>query len=194
MDEIKFIKSASGIRDLPRDNLPEVVLCGRSNVGKSTFINSLFRKKNLAKTSSTPGKTRTLNYYRVQDKFYLVDLPGFGYAKVSKKERETWNKLIRSYFDNTENIMYAIHLIDSRHKPTELDLILNELLNSYDIPYLILLNKIDKCKQSDIAKAVRNIKTFIPNASIGDNVFLHSSVTGKGRKEIYSFLQNLFVK
>jgi GTP-binding protein len=194
MDEIKFIKSASGIKDLPSDNLPEVVLCGRSNVGKSSFINSLFRKKNLAKTSSTPGKTRTLNYYRVQNRFYLVDLPGFGYAKVSKKEREAWNKLIKSYFNNTGNIMYAIHFIDSRHEPTELDIMLNRLLNSFDIPCLILLNKIDKCKQSDIAKAVRNIKTFFPNASIGDNVILHSSVTGRGRKEIYSFLQNLFGK
>jgi GTP-binding protein len=194
MDEIKFIKSASGIKDLPGDNLPEVVLCGRSNVGKSSFINSLFRKKNLAKTSSTPGKTRTLNYYKVQNKFYLVDLPGFGYAKIAKSEREAWNKLIKSYFYNTDNIKYAIHFIDSRHEPTDLDVILNELLNSFSIPYLIVLNKIDKCKQSDLAKAVRNIKSFFPNASLGDNVILHSSVTGKGRKEIYTFLQNLFVK
>lgn len=193
MDEIKFIKSASGLKDLPRDNLPEVVLCGRSNVGKSSFINSLFRKKNLAKTSSTPGKTRTLNYYLVQNKFYLVDLPGFGYAKVSKKERDEWNKLIRDYLNN-DNIMYAIHFIDSRHEPTELDIMLNELLNSFNIPCLILLNKIDKCNQSEIAKAIKNIKTFFSNASIGDNVILHSSITGKGRKEIYTFLQNLFVK
>ena len=193
MDEIKFIKSASGLKDLPRDNLPEVVLCGRSNVGKSSFINSLFRRKNLAKTSSTPGKTRTLNYYLVQNKFYLVDLPGFGYAKVSKKERDEWNKLIRDYLNN-DNIMYAIHFIDSRHEPTELDIMLNELLNSFNIPCLILLNKIDKCNQSEIAKAIKNIKTFFSNASIGDNVILHSSITGKGRKEIYTFLQNLFVK
>jgi GTP-binding protein len=194
MNDIKFIKSASGIKDLPKNKLPEVVLCGRSNVGKSSFINSLFKKKNLAKTSSTPGKTRTLNYFLVQNKFYIVDLPGFGYAKVSKTEREEWNKLIQSYFRNTDNIMYAIHLIDSRHEPTDLDILLNELLIDLEIPYIILLNKIDKCKQSEIAKAVKNIKSFFPNASVGDNVILHSAVTGKGRKEIFSFLQNLFVK
>ena len=194
MDDVKFIKSASGIKDLPGDNLPEVVLCGRSNVGKSSFINSLFRKKNLAKTSSTPGKTRTLNYYLVQNKFYIVDLPGFGYAKVSKTERDEWNKLIQEYFRKSDNIMYAIQFIDSRHEPSGLDIMLNELLTDLDIPCIILLNKIDKCKQSGIAKALKNIKTFFPNASIGDNVILHSSVTGKGRKEIFSFLQNLFVK
>ena len=194
MDEIKFIKSASSIQGLPKDNLAEVVLCGRSNVGKSSFINSLFRKKNLAKTSSTPGKTRTLNYYLVENKYYLVDLPGFGYAKVSKTEREEWNRLIQSYFRNNKNIKYAIQFIDSRHKPTELDVMLNKLLDNLDIPHLILLNKIDKCKQSEIAKAIKNIKSFFPNASIGDNVILHSSVTGKGRAEIYSFLKSLFIK
>jgi GTP-binding protein len=194
MDDIKFIKSASGIKDLPKDNLPEVVLCGRSNVGKSSFINSLFRKQNLAKTSSTPGITRTLNYYLVQKKFYIVDLPGFGYAKVSKTERDEWNKLIQSYFRKTNNIMYAIQFIDSRHEPTELDIMLNGLLTDLDIPCIILLNKIDKCKQSEIAKAVRNVKASFPNASVGDNVILHSSVSGKGRKEIFSFLQNLFIK
>jgi GTP-binding protein len=194
MDEIKFIKSASSMQGLPQDNLAEVVLCGRSNVGKSSFINSLFRKKNLAKTSSTPGKTRTLNYYLVENKYYLVDLPGFGYAKVSKTEREEWNRLIQSYFRNNKNVKYAIQFIDSRHKPTEIDIMLNELLANLGIPCLILLNKIDKCKQSEIVKAVKNIKAFFPNTSIGDNVILHSSVTGKGRKEIYSFMQNLFVK
>lgn len=194
MDEIKFIKSAARIQDLPKDNLAEVVLCGRSNVGKSTFINSLFRKKNLAKTSSTPGKTRTLNYYLVENKFYIVDLPGLGYAKVSKTEREEWNRLILSYFRNNKNIKYALQFIDSRHKPTELDIMLNELLDNLGIPHIILLNKIDKCKQSEIAKAIKHIRAIFPNASIGDNVILHSSVTGKGRKEIFSFLQNLFIK
>lgn len=194
MNDIKFIKSASGIKDLPKDNLPEVVLCGRSNVGKSSFINSLFNRKKLAKTSSTPGKTRTLNYYLVENKFYIVDLPGFGYAKVSKKEREDWNRLIQSYFSKNTNIAYALQFIDSRHKPTELDFMLNDLLTEIDIPYLILLNKIDKCKQSEISKAIKNIKQAFPFASIGDNVILYSSVTGKGRKEVYTFLQNLLIK
>jgi GTP-binding protein len=194
MDEIKFIKSASSMQGLPQDNLAEVVLCGRSNVGKSSFINSLFRKKNLAKTSSTPGKTRTLNYYLVESKYYLVDLPGFGYAKVSKTEREEWNRLIQSYFRSNINIKYAMQFVDSRHKPTEIDIMLNNLLDNLGIPHLIVLNKIDKCKQSEIVKAVKNVKAAFPNSSIGDNVILHSSVTGKGRKEIFSFLQNLFIK
>ncbi len=188
MSKIEFIKSVSALDQLPELELPEIALAGRSNVGKSSFINTLFNRKGLAKISSTPGKTRTLNYYNVENKFYLVDLPGFGYAKVSKTERESWERLLIKYFQNNPNITRIIHFVDSRHKPTQLDIILNKLLIGLDIPYIVLLNKVDKLKQSELAKAKREIKEVFPELSIGDNLFLFSSVKGTGKKELTNFL------
>ena len=188
MSKIEFIKSVSALDQLPELELPEIALAGRSNVGKSSFINTLFNRKGLAKISSTPGKTRTLNYYNVENKFYLVDLPGFGYAKVSKTERKNWEKLLIKYFQNNPNITRIIHFIDSRHKPTQLDIILNKLLVGLDIPYIVLLNKVDKLKQSELAKAKKEIKEVFPELSIGDNLFLFSSVKGIGKKELTNFI------
>ena len=149
MSKIEFVKSVSVLNQLPELELPEIALAGRSNVGKSSFINTIFNRKGLAKISSTPGKTRTLNYYNVENKFYLVDLPGFGYAKVSKTERDNWEKLLIKYFQNNPKISRIIHFIDSRHKPTQLDIILNKFLIELDIPYIVILNKTDKLKQSE---------------------------------------------
>ncbi|MEJ2615801.1 MAG: ribosome biogenesis GTP-binding protein YihA/YsxC, partial [Ignavibacteriaceae bacterium] len=143
----EFTKSVYKLSQIPRDNFPEIILCGRSNVGKSSFINSIFNRKNLAKISSTPGKTRSINYYNIDDKFYLVDLPGFGYAKTSLKERESWGRLLSQYIEASKKLMCAFHFIDSRHAPTELDVQLNELLKFNNIAYLVILNKIDKLKQ-----------------------------------------------
>jgi len=188
MSKIEFIKSVSALDQLPELELPEIALAGRSNVGKSSFINTLFNRKGLAKISSTPGKTRTLNYYNVENKFYLVDLPGFGYAKVSKTERESWERLLIKYFQNNPNITRIIHFVDSRHKPTQLDIILNKLLIGLDIPYIVLLNKVDKLKQSELAKAKREIIEVFPELSIGDNLFLFSSIKGIGKKELTNFI------
>ena len=157
-----FVRSAFKLEDLITSNLPEVILCGRSNVGKSSLINSLFNKKKLAKTSSTPGKTRSVNYYLIDDKFYLVDLPGFGYAKISKEEREYWASIVAGYLDRAKNISIAFHLIDSRHKPTELDMKLNELLKFHKLPYIVILSKVDKLKQSEISAAKKNITISFP--------------------------------
>ena len=128
----KFITSVFNVKDLPKDRLPEVVLCGRSNVGKSSFINSIFNRKNLAKISSTPGKTRSINYYEIDSKFYIVDLPGYGYAKISQSERKKWGKLINDFFSVSGFISLTIHILDSRHKPTELDIQLNQMLRSLE--------------------------------------------------------------
>jgi len=192
MLKIKFVKSVHRIPDLPKTGIPELVLCGRSNVGKSTFINSLSKQKNIAKTSSTPGKTRALNYYLVEDKFYIVDLPGYGYAKVSLKAKNEWQKLISEYLKNSENVSLAYHLIDSRHSATQLDLLLNELLVEEEIPYTIVLSKIDKLNQSEKSKSVKRIKQQFPELSIGDNLFLYSSVKGTGKKEVEIRLSKLF--
>ncbi len=191
-EEQKFIKSAFSIKDIPKDNLPGIILCGRSNVGKSSFINSLFNKKNLAKTSSTPGKTRSINFYLIDKKFYLVDLPGFGYAKTSKSEREYWAKLIEEFFKESKNISLAFHFIDSRHKPTELDVKLNEKLNFFGIPYAVILSKVDKLNQSETAQAKKNTAEIFPELSFGDNLLLYSSLKHTGRKEILQRLSKIF--
>ncbi len=187
-----FIKSVYDIKDLPREKLPEVILCGRSNVGKSSFINSLFNRKSLAKISSTPGKTRSINYYRIDDKFYLVDLPGYGYAKTSLKEREYWGRVISEYISHSGHITLAIHLIDSRHNPTDLDIKLNELLHEHNIPFLVLLNKSDKLKQSEISSVKKNIRLYFPELIDGENLLLHSAVKKTGRKEVIKHLAKLF--
>lgn len=190
--EQKFIKSVYSIEDIPKLRLPEVVLCGRSNVGKSSFINSLFNRKDLAKISSTPGKTRSINYYQIDNNFYIVDLPGYGYAKVSVSERKKWAKLIEDFFSNSGMISLVIHIIDSRHKPTELDVQLNTLLKNLNLPYLFLLNKSDKLKQSEFKTSFKNLSEQFPEARLNENTFFYSSIKGTGKKEIKSFLLSTF--
>jgi GTP-binding protein len=191
-DEQKLIITAFLIKDLPPDNYPDVITCGRSNVGKSSFINSLFNRTNLARTSSTPGKTRSLNFYLIDKNFYIVDLPGFGYAKISKKEREYWAKLIADYLATDRNKALAIHLVDSRHKPTELDIHLNQLLRHHEIPYMVLLSKVDKLKQSELKKSIRQTTEIFPELVYGENLFIYSAVKKTGRKEILRLLAGMF--
>jgi GTP-binding protein len=182
--EIQFVKSVYDLKELPKAGLPQIILCGRSNVGKSSFINSLFNRKNLAKTSSTPGKTRSINFYNVEDSFFLVDLPGFGYAKTSLNERKKWGELISKYILETPGIHHAFHLIDSRYNPTELDIQLNEWLKSAGLSHSVILNKADKLKQSQIKKAVTTAIDFFPELEAEKNLFLYSSVTGKWKKVV----------
>ncbi len=192
MNNINFVKSVSDIKQLPKLKMPEIVLAGRSNVGKSSFINHIFSRKKLAKISSTPGKTRTINYYNVDDKFFIVDLPGFGYAKVSKKERDQWQKLIEGYFLADREIINVYHLIDARHKPTELDILLYQYIIESGIPITVILNKVDKLKQSQIAQTRNYIHSIFPELSYGDNLLMHSIVKGIGKKEIVNRLRKLF--
>ncbi|MBK8945626.1 MAG: YihA family ribosome biogenesis GTP-binding protein [Ignavibacteriae bacterium] len=193
MLDIKFTKSVFEIKNLPSEPIAEVVLCGRSNVGKSTFINSLSKQKNVAKTSSTPGKTRSVNYYLTENKFYFVDLPGYGYAKISIAEKVKWQKLINEYLTKSKNISLAFHLIDSRHKPTDLDILLNNLLIESEIPYVILLSKVDKLNQSEKAKSIKMIKEVFPELNLEDNLFLYSSLKNIGKKEVEIRLSKLFL-
>jgi GTP-binding protein len=188
----KFIASIFSALELPKEKLPEVVLCGRSNVGKSSFINSLFNRKNLAKTSSTPGKTRSINYYNIDSKFYVVDLPGYGYAKISQSERKKWGTLVNDFFSTSKYIQLTIHLIDSRHKPTELDVKLNDMLRTLDIPYIVLLNKSDKLKQSEFSDAKKKVTEVFPELILNENLYYFSSVKGTGNKEIKKLLTALF--
>ena len=194
LKQIEFIKSAYKLSELPKEKLPELVLCGRSNVGKSSFINSLFNKRNVAKTSSVPGKTRSMNYYLIEDLFYIVDLPGFGYAKVSKVERNYWDNILEEYFSSERQIQLSIHLIDSRHEPTALDIQLNNFLRNKNIPYFTILNKSDKLKQSEKAKAIRNSIKIFPELIFGENLYFYSAIDHTGRKEILQLFNKLFVK
>ena len=192
MKKIEFVKPVYNLKDLPQKNLPTVVLCGRSNVGKSSFINSLFNSK-LAKTSSLPGKTRSINYYLVENKFFIVDLPGFGYAKVSKTERDAWQQLLKKYFSLNQNIKLAIRLIDSRHEPMTLDIELHDFLNEKNIPAFILLNKSDKLKQSELAQSKKRAVEYFPELIYGDNFLFYSAVKGTGKKEVTKLLSSLFL-
>lgn len=188
----KFTASVYKLTDLPKSELPQIVLCGRSNVGKSSFINSLFNQKNLAKTSSTPGKTRSINFYDIDSTFFMVDLPGYGYAKVSQSDRQKWGKLINDFFAESKNIVLVFHLIDCRHNPTELDIKLNQMLKDLNLPYNVILNKSDKLKQSEVSKSVKSVVQFFPELIFNVNLFLYSSVKGTGKKEIKKVLLSLF--
>jgi len=188
----KFTASVYKLTDLPKSELPQIVLCGRSNVGKSSFINSLFNRKNLAKTSSTPGKTRSINFYDIDSTFFMVDLPGYGYAKVSQSDRQKWGKLINDFFAESKNIVLVLHLIDCRHNPTELDIKLNQMLKDLNLPYNVILNKSDKLKQSEVSRSVKSVVQFFPELIFNVNLFLYSSVKGTGKKEIKKLLLSLF--
>ncbi len=191
-ENVSFIKSVFNLEDVPHRALPEVILCGRSNVGKSSFINSLFNKKSLAKISSSPGKTRSINFYDIDETFYIVDLPGFGYAKISKTEREKWGKLVSGYILEGKNIALALHFIDSRHKPTQLDVMLNEMLKTAGIPHFFILTKTDKLKQSEFSQSAKMLSEVLSEAKINENIVLYSSTKGRGQKEIKKILGNMF--
>lgn len=192
LKKISFVRSVYELSQVPKDNLPQVILCGRSNVGKSSFLNSLFNRKQLAKTGSIPGKTRSINFYNVDDKFYIVDLPGFGYAKKSKLEREKWGRLINTYIEKTERIVYAFHIVDCRYEPTELDINLNHWLHFAHIEFSVILNKIDKLSQSELAKAKYSIKRIFPELEFDKNLFYYSSIKGRWKESVRKKILELF--
>lgn len=173
----------------PDMDKPEVALAGRSNVGKSSFINTLIERKGLARTSGQPGKTQTLNFYNMDDKFRIVDVPGYGYAKVSKKDRERWGRMITEYFTNRDNLVTLFLLMDFRHKPSELDKQMKEFADDLDIPYAIVLTKVDKIKKSQRNK---HISLFVNELDLpsSDALFLFSSETGEGKEEIWEVIES----
>jgi GTP-binding protein len=187
-----FIKPVYNLKDIPKPRLPEIILCGRSNVGKSSFINSLFNRKDLAKISSTPGKTRSINYYLIDEKFYIVDLPGYGYAKASKEERMKWGKLVSEFVNKSGYITLACHFIDARHKPTDLDHQLNALLKHNNISYLVILTKADKLKQSELNPSKKMAIDAFPELKAGENLLMYSSVKKTGKREVLKKFSSMF--
>ena len=179
---------AARISQYPDDDLPEFLLVGRSNVGKSSFINSIVSRKNLAHTSATPGKTQTLNFYVVNDSFYLVDAPGYGYAQVNRDKQKKFGMMIEEYLINREHLKRVFLLVDFRHKPTEDDLLMFNFMKYYNLDVTIVATKYDKVKQKDKVKQENILKESF-DLKENDNIVLFSSVTKKGREEIYSIIE-----
>lgn len=157
----KFEISAVGPKQYPKGSLPEVVLVGKSNVGKSSFVNTMCNRKNLARTSNTPGKTRQINFYNIDEKFYLVDLPGYGFSKMSKEEKVTSGRFIEEYLANRENIALIVLVLDIRHKPTEDDLLMYKFIASSNLPFMVVTNKADKIAVTKVQAAVDEIKEYL---------------------------------
>lgn len=178
----EFVKSAFAEEHWIAGNLPEVAFLGRSNVGKSSLINSLLSRKGLARTSNTPGRTQSLNYFLINKQFYFVDLPGYGYARVSKTTRGEWGKLAHDYLARGNQLVLSIQLVDSRHAPTEQDKQLHEWLQYHNKPQLIVATKSDKSSSNDLRKNLENIEKTLTG---GVRIIPFSSVTGKGRDEIW---------
>ncbi len=154
----RFEISAVGPKQYPNNNLPEIVLSGKSNVGKSSFINTMINRKALARTSSEPGKTRQINFYNMDEKFYFVDLPGFGYSKMSHTEQEKVGKFIEEYLFSRKNISLIILFLDIRHKPSENDILMLNYIRNTHLPYLILANKADKIASTKVESYVQDLK------------------------------------
>lgn len=183
----EFIISAVGPKQYPVDGLPEIALAGRSNVGKSSLINRMLLRRNLARTSSQPGKTQQLNYYKINDEMYFVDVPGYGYAKVSKSEREAWGRMIENYLRQREELRLVIQLIDLRHPPTALDISMYEWLSHYGIPLCVVGTKADKLSRNQVAKHGRIMRETLGMPK-GAPLVLFSSETGEGRDDLWRII------
>lgn len=186
--QAEIVISAVQQSQYPEDKLPEIVLLGRSNVGKSSFINTLIQRKGLARTSSQPGKTQTMNFYKINDAFYFVDMPGYGYAKVSKKEREKWGVMIEEYLQKRENMVLVLLLVDSRHEPTEDDRLMYDWLTYYGLDPVIIATKADKISKVRQKKAVDNIFNTLRPRKRSD-VILFSAATKMGKDEAWKVIE-----
>ncbi|MGI6579820.1 MAG: ribosome biogenesis GTP-binding protein YihA/YsxC [Saccharofermentanales bacterium] len=188
----KLAQVAGFVEQFPQNNLPQIVISGKSNVGKSSLINSLCNNKNLARTSSSPGKTRQVFFYLIDEKFYLVDLPGYGYAKTSHREKEKFSDLTNQYLNSAMNINLIIQLIDIRHKPGREDLLMLEWINHSGIPYVIVLTKADKLKRSQIKPQINLIKqSLLPEMAESFQPIVTSAINRQGIDSLKSAIQTI---
>lgn len=189
----EFLQGVADLRQLPKNQLREVLFIGRSNVGKSSLLNKMCNRKNLARSSATPGKTREINYYIINNSFYFVDLPGYGYAKVPEQMRAGWKRLIEDFLKRCEPIALAMQLIDSRQEPTPLDLMMMDWLEYYEVPYLLVLTKADKLPHSKLLKQIEAYKErFKSNLAEGSchGIVPFSIVSGDGRAELLKLIES----
>ena len=188
LQNAEFILSAAAPKDFPRDGLPQIAFAGRSNVGKSSVINRLLNRKNFARVGAAPGKTTHINYFKIDKTFYLVDLPGYGYAKVSKGERDRWGKLMEGYFADPELMTLGVMIVDARHKPTADDCTMAQWYKDAGCPFLVVANKLDKLKKSEIEPNLQQIRDTL---ELDNSVKLipFSAEKGDGKQEL---LQEIF--
>ncbi|TYO98049.1 ribosome biogenesis GTP-binding protein YihA/YsxC [Desulfallas thermosapovorans] len=185
----EFVTSATGLDKCPAGSRPEVALAGRSNVGKSSLLNNLVSRRRLARTSNTPGRTQLINFFSINDMFYLVDLPGYGFAKVPVRVKARWGKMIEDYLARREQLRGLILLVDVRHKPTADDQQMYHWLSTYHIPTLVVATKADKLSRG---RAIQNLAMIRKNLQLPASapLILFSAVTGQGKEEIWAVIQN----
>lgn len=188
-DKVELTNTAVRVSQYPNDNKPEFLILGRSNVGKSSFINTLVNRKNLARISSKPGKTQTLNFYNIDDLCYLVDVPGYGYAAVSNKKQEKFGIMIEEYIMNRPNLKHVFLLIDYRHKPTEDDLLMYDFLKYYNMTVTIICTKYDKVNKSGREKQNKLISGTL-DIAMGDDIVNFSKITKVGRDDIIKIIES----
>ncbi|HSK72912.1 MAG TPA: ribosome biogenesis GTP-binding protein YihA/YsxC [Pyrinomonadaceae bacterium] len=186
----EFTKSAYAREHWTTDGLPEISFLGRSNVGKSSLLNSLLGRKGLARTSNTPGRTQSINFFLINERFYFVDLPGYGYAKVSKAMRQDWGKMAEEYLAQRDELVLSIQLVDSRHAPTALDIQLYEWLEFHQKSYIVVATKADKLTSNKLNKSLGEIKQAMP----AGRIISYSSITGKGRDELWREIEDALKK
>ena len=183
----EFIRSVTAVADCPKDGLPQIAFAGKSNVGKSSVINKLLLRKNFARVGEAPGKTTHINFFRIDNKIYLVDLPGYGYAKVPMAEKERWGKLMEKYFAAEDTIDYGVMIVDARHKPTANDVIMADYIKASGKPFVVVANKMDKLKKSEIEP---NLACIRETLTLPETVELipFSAENGLGREALLRVL------
>ena len=187
LNKAEFVRSAVKAKDFPRDNLPQIAFAGRSNVGKSSVINRILNRKNFARVGAAPGKTTHINYFLIDNQMYLVDLPGYGYAKVSKEEKDRWGKLIEAWFADTTLMTLGVSIVDARHKPTANDCTMAEFFKNSGRPFVVVANKLDKLKKSEIEPNLAQIREVL---ELSDEVEIipFSAEKGTGRQELLNVI------
>ena len=183
LQRAEFLRSAVSPRDFPRDSLPQISFAGRSNVGKSSVINRLLNRKNLARVGAAPGKTTQINYFTIDNAFYLVDLPGYGYAKVSKAERDRWGRLMEQYFADRALMSLGVLIVDARHKPTADDCTMAQWYKEAECPFLVVANKLDKLKKKEIEPNLQQIRDVL-ELGIDVKLIPFSAEKGEGKQEL----------
>ena len=183
VQKAEFILSAASPKDFRRDALPQVAFAGRSNVGKSSVINRLLNRKNFARVGAAPGKTTQINYFKIDNAIYLVDLPGYGYARVSKGERDRWGRLMEGYFADPELMTLGVMIVDARHKPTADDCTMAQWYRGAGCPFLVVANKLDKLKKSEVEGNLQRIRETLELGE-EDMVIPFSAEKGTGRDEL----------
>jgi GTP-binding protein len=181
----EFVKSVFEEKEWPRDGKPEIAFMGRSNVGKSSLINSLLGVKGLARTSSTPGRTQSLNFFLINNRFHFVDLPGYGYARVPKLIRASWGDMATNYLAKRGQLVLSIQIVDSRHEPTTLDLQLNEWLAAHAKPRIVVATKSDKLSNNELRKNFERVKRTLD----AERIIAYSAATGRGREEVWRVIE-----